>query len=111
MTDSQTQPPPDQSGESVLVDRSVTLWVHTEELWQSLEAATGMPRCGLGRFKTWAALDPKVFGGGTYDLDAMIRWAREQGVPYTEERAVHYAGTTGVVNHGTETLTPSPDPA
>jgi hypothetical protein len=82
--------------------------VHTEELWRDLEAAAGLPRYALGRFKQWNALGPAHFDGKTYDLDAMIRWAREQGIPFTEERAVHYRGTTGVVDLASEHLALSP---
>lgn len=85
--------------------RMLTIWVHTEELWRELETAAGLSRFELGRFKEWAALDPRHFDSGRYDLDAMIGWAHAHGIPYTEERAVHYRGTTGVVEPTAEQLT------
>lgn len=89
--------------EGVMTERTLTMWVHTEDLWRDLETAAGLPLHGLGRFKQWNALGPKGFTE-SYDLDAMIRWAREHGVPYTEERAIHYPGTTGVVDHTSDQL-------
>lgn len=95
--------------QGVVTSRTLTLWVHTAELWRDLEAAAGLNKHALGRFKEWNALGPAHFGDDTYDLDAMIRWAREQGIPYSEEREVHYRGTTGVVDPTSEHLTLSPD--
>ncbi|MGV9839108.1 hypothetical protein ACWDUL_33590 [Nocardia niigatensis] len=86
-------------------DRTLTLWVHTEELWRDLEAAAGLTRYALGRFKEWNALGPAHFGADQYDLDAMIRWARAHGIPHTDERAIHYSGTTGLVDLTNEQLT------
>ena len=86
-------------------DRTLTLWVHTVELWRDLEAAAGLTTYALGRFKEWNALGPAYFSADDYDLDAMIAWAREQGIPHTDERAVHYSGTTGVVDFTSERLT------
>ncbi|WP_280248363.1 MULTISPECIES: hypothetical protein [Nocardia] len=88
-------------------DRALTLWVHTEELWRDLEAAAGLAAYELGRFKEWNALGPKYFQARDHDLDAMIGWARAHGIPYTDERAVHYSGTTGIVDLTNEQLNPN----
>lgn len=87
------------------VDRNVTIWVHTEELWLSLQAAVAPPTDPLGRFKEWNALGPAWFNTSRYSLNAMVRWARTHGIPYTDERAYHYTGTTGTVDHTTDQLT------
>lgn len=111
MRPNETVPAQHAPDEGTLTERSLTLWVHTEELWRDLEAAAGLSCYELGRFKEWAALGPKHFGGDNHDLDAMIQWAREHGIPYTEERAVHYAGTTGIVDPASEELTLAPGQA
>lgn len=93
------------NSEGVLINRTVTLWVHTEQLWRSLEAAVGLKKYEIGRFKEWAALYPKHFGEDSYDLDSVISWACEHGVPHTIESHVHFSGSTGKVNLAKERLT------
>lgn len=91
----------DTTANGAETERNLTLWVHTEELWRDLEATAGL---ALGRFKEWNSLGPAHFSADRFDLDLMIAWARAHGVPHTEERAVHYNGTTGVVDLASEQL-------
>ena len=89
--------PPDKTEGGIEIERSLTIWVHTPRLWHDLETAAGLPRHALGPFKTWNALGPKYFSSEGYDLDAMAAWAHRNGIPYTDERAIHYHGRTGHV--------------
>lgn len=94
------------TGYGTLIERTVTVWIPTEELWQDLERTAGRPGHRFGRFKQGEDLGPRDFDADQCDLDAAITWARAQGIPYTEERAVHYGGTAGVVDHLTDRLVP-----
>lgn len=91
--------------QGVVVERSLDIWVHTEQLWRELEAAAGLREYELGRFKQWAYLDRKSFSADSHDLDAMISWARSRGIPHTVTFSVHYTGTTGKVDFRDDTLT------
>ncbi|WP_194838441.1 hypothetical protein [Nocardia sp. XZ_19_369] len=92
---------------AVLIERDLTLWIHTEELWRELESALGLPRYHLGRFKEWNALGPKHLDT-TCDLDAAQTWARERGIPHTVTASVHYPGTTGTVGSDDQLTVPHP---
>lgn len=71
-----------------LVDRSVAIeGIITEAMWRDLEAALGLARFELGRFKQWAADQPKHLSDH-YDLDAAVAWARRKGLTYQDERTV-----------------------
>lgn len=63
--------------------------ITTEAMWRDLERALGLPRYRLGRFKEWAAGDPKLLTA-KYDLDAAARWAQSNGLPYEDERLLRY---------------------
>ncbi|KOV84775.1 hypothetical protein [Nocardia sp. NRRL S-836] len=97
----------DDSGspQGTIVDRDLDIWIHTEQLWRELESAAGLPKYELGRFKEWCALQRATFSANSYDLDAMISWARSRGIPHTVTSSVHYTGTTGKVDFRDDTLT------
>ncbi|MFF5230259.1 hypothetical protein [Dactylosporangium sp. NPDC000521] len=77
-----------------LVERTVSIeGITTEAMWRDLEAALGLRRYSLGRFKEWAADMPKHLHGG-YDLDAAIAWARRHGLTFEAEQRVRVAADT-----------------
>lgn len=84
-----------------LIDRHLTLWIHTGHLWRDLETTLGLPRYGLGGFKQWAADRPKHLDGSRYNLDAAISWAHRNGIPYQEERTTRHPGAVGLDDTGT----------
>ncbi|WP_331758027.1 hypothetical protein OG225_41920 (plasmid) [Nocardia sp. NBC_01377] len=94
----------EDTGHGVLIERTVTVWIPTEELWQDLERTAGRPGNRFGRFKQGGELCPSDFDADQCDLDAAINWARAHGIPYTDERAVHHSGTIGFVDHLTDQL-------
>ena len=77
-----------------LVDRSVAIeGISTQQQWRDLETALGLPPGDLGRFKPWAADQPKNLsgklpGGRVYDLDAAVTWARQHSLAYEDEQRV-----------------------
>ncbi|MEV4199382.1 hypothetical protein [Micromonospora globbae] len=73
-----------------LTDREVCIYGLTEAQYRELEAAMGLPRHALGRYKQWSAPDG-VYLGSRYDLDAAIGYARRTGLRYSETREVHHA--------------------
>jgi hypothetical protein len=81
-----------------LTSRNLTLWIHSEELWHDLEAVLGQPRNGMGHFKQWASVYPKHLREPHGDLDAAVAWARANGIPFTDEHAIHHHGRTGTVD-------------
>jgi hypothetical protein len=75
-----------------LTDREVCIYDLTETQYRELEAAMGLPRYPLGRYKQWSAPDG-VHLGSSYDLDAAIGYARRAGLRYSETREVYHAIT------------------
>lgn len=75
---------------SEVLERSVMVHgIQTEEQWRDLERELGLALYGLGRWKEWAAGDPKLLTD-RYDLDAAITWARARGLTYEVETNVRY---------------------
>jgi len=89
-------------GDGEVIERTVMLHgVQTEEQWRDLEQALGLERYGLGRWKQWAAGEPKLLSDSkspwAYDLDAAIAWARNRGLVYEVETNVRYVAAVDVV--------------
>jgi hypothetical protein len=89
----QRQPADSQFAEGRLTDREVCIYGLTEAQYRELEAAMGLPRYALGRYKQWSAPDG-VYLGSRYDLDAAIGYARRTGLRYSETREVYHAPAT-----------------
>lgn len=79
-----------------VTDRTVSIeGITTEEQWHDLEHAAGLNRRDLGRLKPWAADRPKILSGKLsdgrrYDLDAVVEWARGQGLACEDEQRVRF---------------------
>ena len=72
-----------------VTDRAVCIYGLTEQQYRDLEAALGLQRHALGRYKAWSAPDG-VYLGTQYDLDAAIAYARRTGLRYSETHEIHY---------------------
>jgi hypothetical protein len=83
-----------------LMERSVSIeGIATAAMWQELEAALGLDRHKLGRFKPWTVASPKYLSD-SYDLDAAVAWARQCGLTYEDERRVRVPAGAGGVGCG-----------
>ena len=83
------QPTQSQPAEGRLTDREVCIYGLTEAQYRELEAAMGLPRHALGRYKQWSAPDG-VYLSSRYNLDAAIGYARHTGLRYSETRKVYH---------------------
>ncbi|HKT02873.1 MAG TPA: hypothetical protein VJT31_25360 [Rugosimonospora sp.] len=77
-----------------LTDRTVSIeGITSEAMWRDLEAALGLARFELGRFKEWVGGGPRHLSSQHgYDLDAAVAWARQHGLTYEDERSVRVPG-------------------